>query len=60
MFRPEDIELLKSKGITESEVEAQLKRFVTGFPYLKISDAARVGAGIFRLDESEIEAALDR
>ena len=60
MFRPEDIELLKNKGITEAEVEAQLKRFVTGFPYLQISDAARVGAGIFRLDEGEIDAALDR
>lgn len=60
MFRPEDIELLKNKGITEAEVEAQLKRFVTGFPYLQISDAARVGAGIFSLDEGEIDAALDR
>ena len=47
MLRPEDLELLKNKGISESEVEAQLQRFVTGFPYLQISDAARVGAGIF-------------
>ncbi|WP_290393497.1 DUF4301 family protein, partial [uncultured Duncaniella sp.] len=30
------------------------------FPYLKISDAARVGAGIFRLDDEEIDAALER
>lgn len=41
-------------------MEAQLQRFVTGFPYLKINDAARVGAGIFRLDDEEIEAALER
>ncbi len=60
MLRPEDLELLKQKGISESEVEAQLQRFVTGFPYLKIEDAARVGAGIFRLDDEEIAAALDR
>ncbi len=60
MLRPEDLELLKNKGISEAEVESQLKRFVTGFPYLKISDAARVGAGIFRLDDEEIDAALER
>ncbi|MDE5953777.1 MAG: DUF4301 family protein, partial [Duncaniella sp.] len=60
MLRPEDLELLKSKGISEAEVESQLQRFVTGFPYLKINDAARVGAGIFRLDDEEIDAALER
>lgn len=60
MLRPEDLELLKNKGISEAEVEAQLQRFVTGFPYLKINDAARVDAGIFRLDDEEIEAALER
>ncbi|MDE7145487.1 MAG: DUF4301 family protein, partial [Duncaniella sp.] len=60
MLRPEDLELLKQKGITEAEVESQLKRFVTGFPYLKIEDVARVGAGIFRLDDEEIKAALER
>lgn len=60
MLRPEDLELLKNKGISESEVEAQLERFKTGFPYLKICDAARVGAGIFRLSDEEVDAALDR
>ncbi|MCM1077856.1 MAG: DUF4301 family protein [Bacteroides sp.] len=60
MLRPEDLELLKNKGISEAEVESQLQRFVTGFPYLKIEDAARVGAGIFRLDDEEIAAALER
>lgn len=60
MLRPEDLELLKNKGISEAEVESQLQRFVTGFPYLKINDAARVGAGIFRLDDEEIDAALER
>lgn len=60
MLRPQDLELLKQKGISESEVEAQLQRFVTGFPYLKIEDAARVGAGIFRLDNEEVQDALQR
>ncbi|MDE6327151.1 MAG: DUF4301 family protein [Duncaniella sp.] len=60
MLRHEDLELLRSKGISEAEVEAQLKRFTTGFPYLKIQDAARVDAGIFRLSDQDINAALER
>lgn len=60
MLKPEDLELLKDKGISEKDVEAQLQRFVTGFPYLKINDAARVGAGIFSLDEDEIDDAIER
>lgn len=60
MLRPEDLELLKNKGITETEVEAQLKRFTTGFPYLRISDAARVDHGIFRLGQEEMTDAIDR
>ncbi|MCM1521772.1 MAG: DUF4301 family protein [Muribaculaceae bacterium] len=60
MLRPEDKELLAQKGISEAEVEAQLNRFVTGFPYLKIEDSARVGAGIFRLSEEDINGALER
>lgn len=60
MFRPEDVELLRQKGISEAEAEAQLKRFVTGFPYLQIRDAARVDAGIFRLGDEDVEAARER
>lgn len=60
MLLPEDKELLASKGISEAEAEAQLARFKTGFPYLKIKDTARVDAGIFRLSDDEAAAALDR
>lgn len=60
MLKPQDKELLAQKGISESDAEAQLSRFVTGFPYLKIKDAARVDAGIFRLSDEEVNAALDR
>lgn len=60
MLRPEDKEQLAQKGISEAEAEAQLARFVTGFPYLKIKDTARVDAGIFRLTDDEAAAALDR
>ncbi len=60
MLRLEDKELIAKKGISEADVEAQLNRFVTGFPYLKIKDSARVGAGIFRLSDKDIDAALER
>ena len=60
MLLPEDQELLAAKGISREEAEAQLNRFATGFPYLKILDTARVDAGIFRLSDEEIEAALER
>ena len=46
MFREEDLTLLNEKGITPEQAEAQLKRFATGFPYLKITDVARTGHGI--------------
>ena len=50
MWNEKDKQLMKAKGITEPVIEAQLKRFETGFPWLKIADVATVGKGITRLD----------
>ena len=50
MFNENDKQLMAKKGITESQIEAQLKRFETGFPWLKLEAAATVGKGITRLD----------
>ena len=50
MWNEKDKELMKAKGITEAAIEAQLKRFETGFPWLKIAAVATVGNGIIRLD----------
>ncbi len=60
MLRPEDITMLKAKGITEDQVEAQLARFRSGFPYLEIVGAARPGAGITVLDEAAEKKAARR
>ena len=60
MFREEDLTLLNKKGITPEQAEAQLKRFATGFPYLKITDVARIGHGITCLSESAQEEAIER
>lgn len=57
---PENLEYIKAKGMTPGQVEEQLQRFVTGFPYLTIKHAARVGAGIMRLTPAGEDAAIDR
>ena len=53
MFNEKDQQLMASKGITEPQIEAQLKRFETGFPWLKLEAAATVGKGITRLDPKQ-------
>ena len=53
MWNENDKKLMAAKGITESVIEAQLKRFETGFPWLKLEAAATVGKGIMRLDTKQ-------
>ncbi len=55
-----DLQLLAAKGISEAQTQAQLKRFSTGFPFLKIVDSATVGHGIMQLSDDEQTAAMDR
>jgi len=42
----EDKELLKKKGISENQIDVQLKNFEQGFPFLKLRAAASVDNGI--------------
>ena len=51
----QDRELLREKGISEEQLEAQLKCFATGFPYLRLHAAAGVGNGILRLTDEEAD-----
>ena len=57
-----DIQLqqLRDKGVTAEQVDAQLERFRTGFPFLKIDSTARAGHGISVLSEGEREGACKR
>ena len=50
----EDKELLQKKGISESQIEQQLKNFEQGFPFLKLRAAASVGNGIIAPNVEEI------
>lgn len=56
MLTPNDISFLSKKGITEKQIEEQLKCFANGFPYLEIQSAASLEKGITALSD---EAADD-
>jgi hypothetical protein len=53
MLKPDDLLQLKSKNLTEKQVEEQLGYFMKGFPFLKIKSSASVDKGILRLTEEE-------
>lgn len=55
-----DLNTLQARGITPAELQAQVDRFVTGFPYLEIYDSARPGAGITVLSDSDEDRAVER
>ncbi|MBQ8969469.1 MAG: DUF4301 family protein [Bacteroidaceae bacterium] len=46
---------LEAKGITEAQIEQQLKDFQTGFPFLKLAGAAAIGKGIIAPDQTAQE-----
>ena len=55
-----DIKDIESRGTTVETVESQLKRFSTGFPFLKLASTAKVGAGILHLSPEQERKALAR
>lgn len=55
LYTSEDKELLNKKGISENKIEAQLKNFEQGFPFLKLRAAASVGNGIIAPAVEEAE-----
>lgn len=59
-FTSADLEQLSAKGISPEAVEAQLERFRTGFPYLKIDSPSSVGHGILPVDADIKKASLNR
>ena len=50
-----DLKVLAGKGITEEQVNEQLKSFETGFPFLKIDKAASIDDGIMKFSDTEIK-----
>lgn len=54
MLNEKDLQLIEKKGIKEETIDGQLKRFATGFPWLKLEKAATADDGVMRLDEKEV------
>ena len=46
MLSTSDLAFIEKKGITAEMIDAQLKRFEVGFPFLKINAVATIGNGI--------------
>ncbi len=46
MLEEKDLQQLAAKGISQQQIETQLKQFETGFPFLKLEAAASIGHGI--------------
>lgn len=60
MFTDKDLAQLASHGVTPEVATAQINRFVTGFPYLRLAGSAKVGNGILSLSAEEQDAAIAR
>ena len=58
MISKADQLLLSKKGISAEQVAEQLKTFKTGFPFLKIKDAATIGNGVLNPSENEADGYL--
>lgn len=52
MLNPNDKKTLSERGIGEDVIIAQLDRFKTGFPYLRLEGSATVGNGITAVDDA--------
>jgi len=55
MLRPEDISQITARGSNIETVKQQITHFKTGFPPLKIVEAASIYHGLILLSESEIQ-----
>jgi len=60
MFTEKDLNQLAAHGISPDAADAQMKRFATGFPYLKLSGSAATGHGIHALTQQQEDAAVER
>ena len=60
MLTQEDREQIREKGISEEQIDRQLKCFEQGFPYLRLKEAASAGKGIVTPTEEETEELADR
>lgn len=56
MLEEKDLKQLQAKGISEQQIETQIKQFETGFPFLKIEAPASIEKGILAPSAAEADA----
>ena len=54
MLKEKDLDQLRAKGISVTQIESQLDSFANGFPYLEIEAAASIEKGVMRISEKSI------
>ncbi|MFI3268923.1 MAG: DUF4301 family protein [Rikenellaceae bacterium] len=59
MFSNQDLEQISAHGLTVQGVEKQIDSFKSGFPFLNISRAARIGDGIVKMSEEAMAQAAE-
>ncbi len=55
MLEEKDLKQLAAKGISEQQIETQLKQFETGFPFLRIEAPASIEKGIVAPNADEVK-----
>ncbi|MGM5469354.1 DUF4301 family protein [Flavobacteriaceae bacterium LMO-SS05] len=53
MFSEQDINQIESKGLTLQKVNDQIELFKTGIPFVNLKEAATIGKGILKLDDTQ-------
>ncbi len=53
MMTQQDLAQISARGISEAQIERQLKQIENGFPFLKLEGAAAIGKGIMSPTEEE-------
>ena len=59
MFSEKDLAQIQLRGSNLAEVERQIENFRTGFPYLQIAKAAKIGDGIIKLNDEQLKQFVD-
>lgn len=54
MLKEKDLDQLRAKGISVTQIESQLDSFANGFPYLEIEAAASIEKGVMRISEKSV------
>jgi len=59
MLTQSDLKQIAARGISQEQIETELKQYETGFPFLRLEAAAAVGNGIVAPNEQERKAYVE-